>query len=841
MKKFTGHTSSRRFAIASAAGLLLVLVSAGCRPKIYGVTTDAIVPTLTFSSSSSSGAESVASTTLAITLSEATTVAVTADYKVTGTATGSGTDYTLANGTLTFAPGETTKSITLTIIDDSLNENNETAIITLSNLVNGAEGSKLIHTYTILDNDTPPTLTLTAGATSSGSEATTPALIAVSLSAASDRTITVDYAATGGTATGGGTDYTLSSGTLTFSPGETSKNISVTIVDDTTVEATDETIAITLSNITNATAGANTSHTYTITGNDWAWNVDSAGNYATVGNWSPASLPTGIGSTIHFGSGITANRAISVDSSPTLANILFNNTANGFTYNLGESGGNFITMDNTGSSNASIRHTTTTATNQTIRIALTLNDNLDVEITSGNGLNIGAGLGTVGGLTSGSGVTLTKTGGGTLMFQGNNASFAGTIYHREGLLNAYNNGNSLGTGLVRYENSASSSINFNTFAAPATFANNFELIDIAANAFYFNTNSTSNARLTGQFTTSATLIRSILFGGSTTTGNDAGIVLAGNNSALTMSGATGYFGSVAGGPIRVESANALGTGNTLPVMIGITNPATNYTCNTGLLTEATGVTIASSIMINHPATGNANSNGISYVGSNNTTGTNSFTGPISLNYGISNNTKTLNLQAAGTSVVTFSGVIAPQGINPTAATITKVGTGTVKLTAANTYPGTTLISAGTLEAANTTGSATGTGAVTVAAGGTLSGAGIITGAVTVADNSTAILAPANAGSTALRLNGGLTLNNSSKLNFTLGTNSDAVDITGNLTLDGTIDLTAGAGLATGSYTIFTYSGALTNNTLTVSTNPAGFNTISVDTGTAGQIKINVAP
>jgi hypothetical protein len=43
----------------------------------------------------------------------------------------------------------------------------------------------------------------------------------------------VDYAVSGGTATGGGVDYTLASGTLTFNPGVTTQNISVAIVNDT--------------------------------------------------------------------------------------------------------------------------------------------------------------------------------------------------------------------------------------------------------------------------------------------------------------------------------------------------------------------------------------------------------------------------------------------------------------------------------------------------------------------------------------------------------------------------------------------------------------------------------
>ena len=55
---------------------------------------------------------------------------------------------------------------------------------------------------------------------SSGSEGSTPANLAVALSGASGSTITVDYAVTGGTASGGGVDYTLGASTLTFNPGD---------------------------------------------------------------------------------------------------------------------------------------------------------------------------------------------------------------------------------------------------------------------------------------------------------------------------------------------------------------------------------------------------------------------------------------------------------------------------------------------------------------------------------------------------------------------------------------------------------------------------------------------
>ena len=91
----------------------------------------------------------------------------------------------------------------------------------------------------------------------------------------------------------------------------------------------------------------------------------------------------------------------------------------------------------------------------------------------------------------------------------------------------------------------------------------------------------------------------------------------------------------------------------------------------------------------------------------------------------------------------FSGVIQDGGINQgTGGSLAKRGRGTLTLTGANTYTGTTTVSAGALRVSNTFGSGTGTGAVQVNAG-TLAGEGILAGPVTVGTGSGggAFLAP----------------------------------------------------------------------------------------------------
>ena len=121
----------------------------------FTITDNDDAPVVDFNAVTSNGAESVSSKALTVDLSSVSGQDVTVDFAVTGTATGSGTDYTLANGTLTISAGNTSGTITIaSIVDDNTAESNETVIVTLSNPSNATLGSDDVHTYTIMDNDT---------------------------------------------------------------------------------------------------------------------------------------------------------------------------------------------------------------------------------------------------------------------------------------------------------------------------------------------------------------------------------------------------------------------------------------------------------------------------------------------------------------------------------------------------------------------------------------------------------------------------------------------------------------------------------------------------------------
>jgi len=232
----------------------------------YTITDNDPQTSIQFSSTTSTGTEGTASVNFELAIAATAGRDITVDYAVSGTATGTGTDYTLAAGTATITSGSTTTNVTASVVEDGLDENDETIILTISNPTSATLGTNTTHTYTITDNDNPPTVQFTS-TTSNGGEATTPANLEVSLSTASGLDVTIDYTASGGTATGSGTDYTLADGTLTISAGSTTGNISPTINDDA-LDENDETIIVTISNPTNSTLGTNTTHTYTITDDD---------------------------------------------------------------------------------------------------------------------------------------------------------------------------------------------------------------------------------------------------------------------------------------------------------------------------------------------------------------------------------------------------------------------------------------------------------------------------------------------------------------------------------------------------------------------------------------------
>lgn len=184
------------------------------------------------------------------------------DYAtIEGTAT-AGQDYTVTSGSLTFEGGETSKSFQIPITDDAVTEADETFTVALRNAssleVLGTPNTLVV---TIQDRSTVPVIFLGSATIVEGNTGnTTGALFTFTLSAATARSISVNYATANLSATGGvscsnqGTDYENASGTSSFQPGSTSVTIPVKICGDTSAEANEQ-FLVNLSSPSNATLG----------------------------------------------------------------------------------------------------------------------------------------------------------------------------------------------------------------------------------------------------------------------------------------------------------------------------------------------------------------------------------------------------------------------------------------------------------------------------------------------------------------------------------------------------------------------------------------------------------
>lgn len=250
-------------------------------------------PTVGFSSSSYSVTEGNSSTTTAtitVTLSRAyantTTVGVNYSTITGGTATSgscgtAGVDYQAISSTpLSFAPAETSKTFTVTVCGDALNETDETVFLSLASPSNASLGVATA-TLTITNDDAVPTITISSVSPSTtvtepaDPPSVTPVTYTIHISAASGQNVTVNYATGGGTATAG-SDYTSASGTLTWLAGDSAdKSVVVNVNADFVYEPT-ETFNFTLSSPTNATVTGTNPQTINIT-NDSTDTAPSAG------------------------------------------------------------------------------------------------------------------------------------------------------------------------------------------------------------------------------------------------------------------------------------------------------------------------------------------------------------------------------------------------------------------------------------------------------------------------------------------------------------------------------------------------------------------------------------
>lgn len=184
---------------------------------------------------------------------------------ISKTASGFGTDFTLANGTVVFPVGATSRTVSFTVNNDVLDEADEDFQIVLGAMPAGvARGTRDVATVTVIDNDTPPTVGFATktGTTVEGGDGG----FSIVLNKASGQPVTVTFAVSGTAKIG--TDLSLDTRQVTFQPGETNRFVSIPTIDDAVHEAS-ETLSIILTKASNATIlPTSKTFTSTITDND---------------------------------------------------------------------------------------------------------------------------------------------------------------------------------------------------------------------------------------------------------------------------------------------------------------------------------------------------------------------------------------------------------------------------------------------------------------------------------------------------------------------------------------------------------------------------------------------
>ncbi len=191
---------------------------------------------------------------LNLTLSAPSSQAVSVNLFTQDDTASVGSDYGSVDTTVSFAPGVVSRSVRIPIYADSIPEPDESFGVYLRDALNaeisGSGGQAMVRIL----NDDVPEVSIEGIRIDEGSNGMGSAVLELSLSAASDKTVTVKYTTSNGTATAG-SDYTAQSAQVSFAPGSTKLQISIPIQGDTLQEA-DEVFYVQLGSPQNAVVGS---------------------------------------------------------------------------------------------------------------------------------------------------------------------------------------------------------------------------------------------------------------------------------------------------------------------------------------------------------------------------------------------------------------------------------------------------------------------------------------------------------------------------------------------------------------------------------------------------------
>lgn len=220
-------------------------------------------PQVSFSTPNNTESEDTSEVVVIVKLSKGSTQDITVEFSTSGTAEwGSSKDYTTSSSPIIIPAGTLTTSLIITVNDDSIDELEESAILTLENPTNAILGGNNVHTLTITDNDDPPNVSFYTD-TQIVSEEILTFTTSVVLSNISGKDVTVPFSVELGTATSG--DFSINTPSpLTIPAGIMTAEIQIDITEGDGVEE-DENFNISLKSPTNAVVGSIGTQTITIT------------------------------------------------------------------------------------------------------------------------------------------------------------------------------------------------------------------------------------------------------------------------------------------------------------------------------------------------------------------------------------------------------------------------------------------------------------------------------------------------------------------------------------------------------------------------------------------------
>jgi hypothetical protein len=199
--------------------------------------------------------ESAGTATITINRTGGTSGVVGVNYATSDVSATAGQDYTAVSSTVLLFDGQTSGTFTIPITSDNSYEPNETVQITLSNSSGGAViTNPSTATLTITNDDSPPTISVSDVSKDEGNQGTTAFTFDVTLSAPSAFPVSVDWGTTDAGSTAlSSIDYTPVTPTkLNFAPGETGKQVIVSVIGDLTTES-NEVFGVNVFNQTNST------------------------------------------------------------------------------------------------------------------------------------------------------------------------------------------------------------------------------------------------------------------------------------------------------------------------------------------------------------------------------------------------------------------------------------------------------------------------------------------------------------------------------------------------------------------------------------------------------------